>query len=958
MLTPARDSFARRHLGPSETDVAKILNSLSSDTVKAIIDATLPGAIRLKKPLSEEILGRGTTEHEALALLRNIAGQNQIFRSFIGAGYYGTLTPPVIQRNILENPGWYTQYTPYQAEIAQGRLEALLNFQTLIIDLTGMEVANASMLDEGTAAAEAMNLCFSLKGRDLSRAFFASESCHPQTLALLKTRAEPLGIRVIIGDHSTVDFTKQPIFGALIQYPATTGEIEDYTSFFARVHAADAMTIAAADILALTLLKSPAEIGADIAVGSTQRFGVPLGFGGPHAAYFATRDAFKRSIPGRLVGLSRDAENKPAARLALQTREQHIRRDKASSNICTSQVLLAVIASMYAVYHGPEGLKEIAERVHLLTACLAIALKRLGYETGTATFFDTLTIKTPWADKIHAGARARKINLRELGGAAVGISLDETTSIQDLEDLFAVFAEAAGKKLDFRVADLASSVKSRIGEDMKRTSAYLTHPVFNKHHSETEMLRYMRRLESRDLSLTTSMIPLGSCTMKLNATAEMFPVTWPEFGQIHPFAPREQVKGYAQMLTSLEKMLEELTGFAAISLQPNAGSQGEYTGLLVIREYHLSRGDKHRDICLIPRSAHGTNPASAVMAGMKVVVVECDEMGNVDVADLKAKATEHAKDLAALMITYPSTHGVFEEAIIEICEIVHKNGGQVYMDGANMNAQIGLCRPGDFGPDVCHLNLHKTFCIPHGGGGPGMGPIGVQKHLAPFLPGHPLVKTGGEKAIGAVSAAPWGSASILPISWMYIQLMGASGLTRATEIAILNANYIAKRLSPHYPLLYKGKKGFVAHECIFDCRPFKESAGIEVEDIAKRLMDYGFHAPTVSFPVAGTVMVEPTESEPLEELDRFCDAMILIRAEIAEIEKGKADRANNVLKNAPHTAMQVTRTEWNRPYSREMAAFPAPWSRDYKFWPSVARINNVLGDRNLICACPPMEAYE
>jgi glycine dehydrogenase len=958
-LTPDRASFVRRHLGPSDTDLAKILKSLGRDSIKNVVDVTLPASIRLKKPLNESVLGNGLTEHEALARLKAIASQNQVFRSMIGAGYSGTLTPPVIQRNILENPGWYTQYTPYQAEIAQGRLEALLNFQTMIIDLTGLEVANASMLDEGTAAAEAMTLAFALKGRDAARAFFASELCHPQTIAVLRTRAEPLGIRVIVGNHKTYDFKANPTFGVLTQYPATTGGIEDYTAFFEQAHAHDAMAIVAADLLSLTILKSPAEMGADIAVGSAQRFGVPLGYGGPHAAYFATRDAFKRSIPGRLVGLSRDADDRPAARLALQTREQHIRRDKATSNICTSQVLLAVIASMYAVYHGPEGLKQIAERVHLLTCCLDLALQRLGYETEAASFFDTITtLRTANVDRIHAAARARRINLREQGPSSVGISLDETTTTGDLEDLFAIFAEAAGKRLDFSLNDIAADLKPRIGEGLKRKSAYLAHPVFNKHHSETEMLRYMRRLESRDLSLTTSMIPLGSCTMKLNATAEMFPVTWPEFGQIHPFAPRDQVQGYAQMLGSLEKMLEELTGFAAISLQPNAGSQGEYTGLLVIREYHRARGDTHRDVCLIPRSAHGTNPASAVMAGMKVVVVECDEMGNVDVADLRAKATEHARDLAALMITYPSTHGVFEEAITEICEIVHTNGGQVYMDGANMNAQIGLCRPGDFGPDVCHLNLHKTFCIPHGGGGPGMGPIGVQKHLAAFLPGHPLVKTGGEKGIGAVSAAPWGSASILPISWMYITMMGAEGLTRATEVAILNANYIAKKLAPHYPILYKGKGGFVAHECIFDCRQFKETAGIEVEDIAKRLMDYGFHAPTVSFPVAGTVMVEPTESEPIEELDRFCDAMIRIREEIAEIEKGKADRADNVLKNAPHTAMQVTRTEWTRPYSREKAAFPAPWSREAKFWPSVARINNVLGDRNLICACPPMEAYE
>jgi glycine dehydrogenase len=951
------DRFVDRHIGPGADDVQKMLKFLGLSSLEDMVNATVPRSIQLKAKLK---LTEALSEHEALRELKKISSDNQVFRSFLGMGYSDTLTPPVIQRNILENPGWYTQYTPYQAEIAQGRLEALLNFQTMVCDLTGFEIANASLLDEGTAAAEAMTLAFGVSNRDITKAFFVSKDCHPQTLDVLKTRAEPLGIEILVGDHTKFDF-KKPIFGALLQYPATDGTIHRYQDFIAKVHDVGAMAIVAADILSLTVLASPAELGADVAVGTTQRFGVPLGYGGPHAAYFATKDQYKRSVPGRFVGLSKDADGNPAIRLALQTREQHIRRDKATSNICTAQVLLAIISSMYAIYHGPQGLKKIAERVHALALLLQTGLKEMGLNTGTAAFFDTVrvTLSTAEATNVLRQAEARRINIRHLNADTVTIALDETVSARDVWELLEVFATALNKKLPGTLDSLSAKIISGDGLDpsLKRKSQYLSHPVFNTHHSETEMLRYMHRLQAKDLSLTHSMIPLGSCTMKLNATAEMFPVTWAEFGKIHPFAPLSQTRGYATMLTSLEKMLCEITGFAAVSLQPNAGAQGEYAGLLVIRKYHQERGQGHRNVCLIPKSAHGTNPASASMAGMKVVVVETDSNGNVDVADLRTKAKEHAQDLSALMVTYPSTHGVFEEAIQEVCKIIHDNGGQVYMDGANMNAQVGICRPGDFGPDVCHLNLHKTFCIPHGGGGPGMGPIGVAPHLAAFLPSHPVIKTGGAKGVGAISAAPWGSASILVISWMYIAMMGEEGLKRATEVAILNANYIAKRLAKHYPVLYKGREGFVAHECIFDLRPLKDATGVDVEDIAKRLMDYGFHAPTISFPVAGTLMVEPTESESLAELDRFCEAMISIREEIAEVESGKADRKNNVLKNAPHTALQVTRTEWTRPYSREKAAFPSKWSRESKFWPSVARIDNVLGDRNFICSCPPIEDY-
>ncbi len=956
-LFESTDRFVDRHLGPRESELREMLDTLGYRTLDELMDATLPAGIRSRTPLDLEA---PRSEFEALAELKGIAERNQIFRSFIGMGYHDTVVPPVIQRNILENPGWYTQYTPYQAEIAQGRLEALLNFQTMIIDLTGLPIANASLLDEGTAAAEAMTMCMAAKAKrkDSPRAFFVSESCHPQTIEVVRTRARALGIEVIVGNHEAFDFHK-PVFGVLLQYPATDGVIWDYRAIIDKAHEHGALVVLAADILSLTVLTPPGELGADIAVGNTQRFGVPLGFGGPHAAYMSTKDEHKRIIPGRIVGVSRDVDDKPAIRLALQTREQHIRRDKATSNICTAQVLLAIIASMYAVYHGPHGLRKIAERVHSLARVVEKGLRRLGYDLPATPYFDTLRVNLGKIDQdsLFRFAAERRMNLRALDSHHVGIALDEAVTRADVVALFEVFAQAAGSTVDFTPEDLAEDVGFDAEAFYARRSAYLEHPVFNSYHSEMEMLRYIHRLQNRDLSLTTSMIPLGSCTMKLNATAEMYPVTWPEFGRIHPFAPAEQTHGYRQMLQQLEQMLMEVTGFAGISLQPNAGSQGEYAGLLVIRRYHESRGEAERNVCLIPSSAHGTNPASAALAGMKVVVVECDNQGNINVADLKKKAAEHAANLAALMVTYPSTHGVFEESIEEVCAVVHQHGGQVYMDGANMNAQVGLIRPGEFGPDVCHLNLHKTFCIPHGGGGPGMGPIGVAAHLVPFLPGHPVVTIGGPNAIGPVSAAPWGSASILPISWMYVRMMGGEGLRKATQVAILNANYIAARLAPHYPVLYKGKHNLVAHECIFDTRHFKETAGIEVEDIAKRLMDYGYHAPTISFPVPGTLMVEPTESESKAELDRFCDAMIAIRQEIRDIEEGRADRERNVVKLAPHTAEQVLRETWNRPYSREQAAFPAAWVRENKFWPAVGRINQVLGDRNLICACLPIEAY-
>jgi glycine dehydrogenase len=929
-----------------------MLEVLGLESLDSLIEKTVPPCIRSQRPLQLE---PGQSEYAVLAQLREIAAKNVVFRSFIGMGFHDCITPPVIQRNILENPGWYTQYTPYQAEIAQGRLEALLNFQTMVADLTGLEVANASLLDEGTAAAEAMNMCYGLCKSD-ARAFFVSEMCHPQTIEVVKTRAWAKGIEVIVGDHESFDFA-HPVFGVLLQYPATDGAIVDYAAFIERAHANGALVTVAADLLSLTLLKAPGEFGADIAVGNTQRFGVPLGYGGPHAAYFSTRAAYQRSMPGRIVGVSKDTQGKVAFRLALQTREQHIRREKATSNICTAQVLLAIMASMYAVYHGPEGLRKIARRIHLLTAILADGLKRLGYTVGDGPFFDTLRVGlgSKKASDIHAAAAGRGINLRPMGDHAVGVSLNETTSPEDLKDLYAVFA-GEGAVLCFSPEDLAETIRDEMPPSIARTSAYLTHPVFNRYHSETEMLRYMHRLQSEDLSLATAMIPLGSCTMKLNATVEMYPVSWPEFGKIHPFVPPDQTRGYQILFRQLEQWMEEITGFAAISFQPNSGAQGEFTGLLVIRKYLERRGEGKRNVCLIPASAHGTNPASSAMAGMQVVVVACDDQGNIDLTDLKAKAERHSATLAALMVTYPSTHGVFEEAIKEICAVVHAHGGQVYMDGANLNAQVGLCRPAEIGADVCHLNLHKTFSIPHGGGGPGVGPIGVMPHLAPYLPKHPVVGVGGADGIGPVSSAPWGSAGVLPISWVYIALMGAQGLTEATRYAILNANYIAKRLDPYYPVLYKGAHGMVAHECIVDLRPLKKSAGIEVVDVAKRLMDYGFHAPTVSFPVPGTMMVEPTESESKEEVDRFCDAMIQIRKEIAEIEAGAMDGNDNLLKNAPHSAEALLATEWTHPYTREQAAYPTPWSRVSKFWPAVGRIDDVYGDRHLVCAWPHVEA--
>jgi glycine dehydrogenase len=943
-------SFARRHIGPNEVETEEMLGTVGYQNLAALIDATIPKNIRLDRPLN---LPEAKSESEALAELRAISKKNKIAKSFIGAGYSDSITPPVIKRNILENPGWYTAYTPYQAELAQGRLEALLNFQTMIVDLSKLDIANASMLDEATAAAEAMTLCrAAIADR---KTFFVADDCHPETIEVVRTRAKPLGIEVKTDNHARVKLDES-VFGALVQYPATDGAIYDYTEFVKQAHDAGALVVVAADILALTLLKPPGEFGADVAVGNSQRFGVPLGFGGPHAAYFATRDQYKRHMPGRLVGVSHDAEGRPAYRLALQTREQHIRRDKATSNICTAQVLLAVIASMYAVYHGPRGLRAIAERVHRLTSQLADGLRALGLKIAHENFFDTIRIEVESSAVTLEHAQNAGCNLRALGPRAVGVSFDETTTERDIEILMSIFRGTPVRDL---ADDDLGEPPIRIPHSAIRSSQFLTHPVFNAHDTETEMLRYLKKLESRDLSLCHSMIPLGSCTMKLNATAEMFPISWPEFAKLHPFAPDSQTSGYIEMCQQLEKWLAEITGFAAVSLQPNAGSQGEYAGLLAIREYHASRGKAHRNVCLIPTSAHGTNPASAVMAGLQVVAVATLKDGDIDLADLRAKADAHARDLAALMVTYPSTHGVFEPTIREICEIVHKHGGQVYMDGANMNAQCGLCRPGDYGADVCHLNLHKTFCIPHGGGGPGVGPIGVAKHLIPFLPATASLNPDVDlnKRVGPVAQAPYGSASILTISWMYIRMMGGDGLKRASEIAILNANYIAKKLDPHFPVLFKGQRGLVAHECIVDLRQCK-SVGIEVEDVAKRLMDYGFHAPTVSWPVAGTMMIEPTESEPKHELDRFCDAMISIRAEIDAIANGKADRQNNLLKNAPHTARQIASGKWDHAYSREQAAFPAPWTREHKFWPSVARIDNVYGDRNLFCSCPPIENFD
>jgi glycine dehydrogenase len=957
-LAPS-DTFARRHLGSSETEMAAMLAQLGHPSLDALIDAAVPASIRVRRPLR---LPSAAGESAALEELRAIARRNKVFRSFIGMGYYGTHTPPVIQRAIFENPGWYTAYTPYQAEISQGRLEALLNFQTMICDLTGLEIANASMLDEGTAAAEAMMLCHRMK-EGAGGVFFVSDACHPQTVDVVRTRARPLGIEIVVGDHRKFQPGSQ-VFGVLVQYPDTWGSIHDYAGFFAQVHAAGAHCVVAADLLALALLRAPGEFGADVVVGSTQRFGVPMGFGGPHAAFFATRDADKRQMPGRLVGVSKDAQGNPALRLALGTREQHIRRDKATSNICTAQVLLAIMASMYAVYHGPQGLRRIATRVRLLTQLLARALSASGARVNSEPVFDTLTVGNVDASRVHAAAAAAKINLRPIDDHTVGISLDETTTWDDVQALVSLFGDRAVVGLAEPGPESATpATTSAYAAPHARTSAFLANSVFNSFHTEHEMLRYIKRLESRDLSLCHSMISLGSCTMKLNAASEMLPVTWPEFGLLHPFAPAGQTRGYQKLFADLEAWLAKITGFAAISLQPNAGSNGEYAGLLTIRGWHASRGEGHRNICLIPTSAHGTNPASAAMAGFTVVPVACDAQGNVDLADLRAKAAQHAPDLAALMVTYPSTHGVFEGGIKEIAAIVHEHGGQVYMDGANMNAQVGLTSPGAIGADVCHLNLHKTFAIPHGGGGPGVGPIGVAKHLIPFLPGHPLAqKRVGSKieeqksktGSGAVAAAPWGSASILVIAWMYLRMMGPDGLAQATKVAILNANYLAQRLNPYFSVLYKGAGGCVAHECIVDLRGWKKH-GIEVDDVAKRLMDYGYHAPTMSFPVPGTLMIEPTESESKVELDRFCDALIAIHGEIQKVASGEFDKANNPLKQAPHTAQAVCTDAWNRPYPREVAAFPSAWTRQFKFWPTVGRVDNVYGDRNLVCSCAGWE---
>ncbi|MEX2381716.1 MAG: aminomethyl-transferring glycine dehydrogenase [Opitutales bacterium] len=948
------DAFPPRHIGPGEDEIQHMLDFLDYRSLDALIDDAIPANIRLSKPLD---IPPPLGERAMLEELKGIASKNSVFRSYIGMGYADCFTPPVIQRNVLENPGWYTQYTPYQAEIAQGRMEALLNFQTLVMDLTGMEIANASLLDESTAAAEAMTLAYNMKAKGGKNLFFVSESCHPQTIAVVQARAHPLGIVVETGDHRSWR-PNEKTFGVLLQYPATDGAVLDYESFVEETHAAGGLAVVATDLLSLTLLRPPGEFGADVVVGNSQRLGVPIGYGGPHAAFFSTRNAFRRQMPGRLIGVSHDVDGKPALRLALQTREQHIRRAKATSNICTAQVLLAVIASMYAVYHGPKGLRRIAQRIHAMTALMEKGLHKLGYKTGADVYFDTLRVElgNRSADSLLSSARARGINLRRLAAQTVGLSFDETTDEEDVREVLAVFAEESGNPSEMNKVELG--VVPDFPVPFSRTSDYLTHPVFNTHHTESEMLRYIHRLENKDLSLTTSMIPLGSCTMKLNATSEMLPISWPEFSKIHPFVPLDQAEGYQILFRNLEDWLAEISGFAAVSLQPNAGSQGEYAGLLVIRKYHEKRGESHRNVCLIPVSAHGTNPASATMSGLKVVPVACDEAGNIDIKDLESKVETHAENLAALMVTYPSTHGVFETGIRRICDIVHTHGGQVYMDGANMNAQVGLCSPGDIGADVCHLNLHKTFCIPHGGGGPGMGPIGVAAHLASYLPTHPVIATGGkDEGISAISAAPWGSPSILPISWAYIRMMGPEGLTQATKVAILSANYMARKLDPYFPVLYRGNKGLVAHECIIELRDWKDKAGIDVEDVAKRLIDYGFHAPTMSWPVPGTMMIEPTESEPKEELDRFCDAMIAIHKEMEAVKKGESDRSENLLKDAPHTATSLLSENWNKPYSREEAAFPLEWTREHKFWPPVRRVDNVYGDRHLICSCPSVEEF-
>jgi glycine dehydrogenase len=953
-LLDSTDAYEQRHIGSSDAELQRMLDLIGYRSLDELSAAVVPEGIAIERPLR---LPAPRGEREALGDLCRIAAGNQSYRSFIGMGYYDCITPTVIQRNILENPGWYTQYTPYQPEISQGRLEALLNFQTMVADLTGLPLANASLLDEATAAAEAMAMSRAIS-KVKGDAFFVGADCHPQTIEVVRTRGRAAGIEVRVGKVEAIDFSGGDLFGVLLQCPATDGRIRDDAKTIAAAHAAGAVAVVATDLLALTLLRPPGEIGADIAIGSSQRFGIPLGYGGPHAAFLATKENYKRQMPGRIVGVSRDERGTTAYRLALQTREQHIRRDKATSNICTAQVLLAIMAGMYAVYHGPDGLRRIAARVQILTRALAAGLRRLDIETGSEPFFDTLRVKVAGAkaDQVLTAAAERRINLRRFDDGSLGVSLDETTTVHELQSLLECFA--AGKALQFPVEDLLEDAAAGFEAPLGREGAYLAQDVFRRYRTEHELLRYIRRLQDRDLSLTHSMIPLGSCTMKLNPTTGMLPVTWPQFAAPHPYAPVEQARGYSEMLEQLGAWLAEITGLEAVSFQPNSGAQGEYTGLLTIRAYHEHRGEGDRRVCLIPTSAHGTNPASAVMAGMQVVPVACDARGNVDLGDLETKASEHGDRLAALMITYPSTHGVFEQEVRRICEIVHAGGGQVYLDGANMNAQVGLCRPGDYGADVCHLNLHKTFCIPHGGGGPGMGPIAVAKHLAPFLPGHPLLSDGGARAIGPVAAAPYGSPSILPISWVYIAMMGEAGLKKASQVAVLNANYMAVRLKEHYPVLYTGRSGLVAHEFIIDLRPFKQSAGVTVDDVAKRLMDFGIHAPTMSFPVVGTMMIEPTESESLEELERFCEAMIVIREEIRAVESGRIEVQDSPLRQAPHTAEALLDPDWERPYSRETGAYPVAWVRGRKFWPAVGRIDHVFGDRNLVCACPPTEAYE
>ncbi len=952
-----RDAFLRRHIGPDAAQISAMLGELGFSSLDALIAATVPSAIALRAPLA---LPPPLPEHEALLKLQQLLVADKPGRSYIGLGYYDTLTPYVIQRNVLENPGWYTAYTPYQPEISQGRLECLLNFQQMVMDLTAMEIANASLLDEATAAAEAMTLARRICEKPNANTFFVDHNCFPQTIDVVRTRARGHGFDVVIDDPANMG--SHDIFGALFQYPALTGDVTDLAPLIQKVHDQQALAVVAADLLSLVLLKPPGEMGADVVVGSTQRFGVPMGYGGPHAAYFATRNEHRRSIPGRLVGVSVDTRGKAALRMALQTREQHIRREKANSNICTAQVLLANIAALYAMYHGPEGLTRIAQRVQRLTDILARGLQQKGLAPVNRSWFDTLTFERPSEQTAGILSRAADagVHLRRDSDTRFGLSLDECTTPADITALWQVLLGSGAKALSVEALDkeLSESLSLGLPPELARTSVFLQHPHFTSYHSETELLRYMKRLEDRDIALNRSMIPLGSCTMKLNATAEMLPISWPAIARVHPFVPKTVVPGYQAMIHGLADMLKAITGFDAVSMQPNSGAQGEYAGLLVIRDYLDNNGGEHRNVCLIPSSAHGTNPASAQLAGMKVVIVACDDKGNVDAADLRAKAKQHSNELAALMLTYPSTHGVFEEGVEQLCAVVHEHGGQVYMDGANLNAQVGVSRPADIGADVSHVNLHKTFCIPHGGGGPGMGPIGVKAHLAPWLPGHSVVAPDDATgASGAVSAAPWGSAGILPISWMYITMMGASGLLRATQVAILNANYIAARLAPHYPVLYTGAKGRVAHECIIDLRPLKQDSGISEEDVAKRLMDFGFHAPTMSFPVAGTLMIEPTESESKAELDRFVDAMLVIRQEIEEVRAGKMDAQNNALKRAPHTLADITETNWDRPYTREVAAFPAPWVRDHKYWPAVNRVDNVYGDRNLVCSCPPLEDY-